>query len=84
MKSIAYIVFLFLMMSFIITLMSYIVYSILQEDIKIGFPFIFYFEFSAYGNDFKNFSWFPKNFIINHIIHIIIFVFFFLLTKKQK
>ena len=79
--------YLFILFSLVFTgsvLFSYLFHLFQGQDIKIGFPFVFYWGFSVHGNDFKNFSWFPKKFVLNFVIifllSAILFSFFW---KKQ-
>ena len=65
-------------------LLSHLFYSLQGQDIKIGFPFVFYWEFSVHGNDFKNFSWFPKKFVLDFVIVFLLSAMFFNTFWKEQ
>lgn len=73
----------------ITTLFSCIVNLSLSQEIKIGFPFVFYWEFSVRGNEFNNFSWFIDGFFLsvffNFLLAVLLcFIIDILFSNKSK
>jgi hypothetical protein len=57
------------------------------DFIKIGFPYIYYFEFQTSGSDFKNFSWLLYNLLYDIFISIAssaLFVAIFKVVLRKK
>ena len=73
----------------ILNLFIYI-YSFLisNDDLSIGWPYIYYHQFKVSGNSFLNYGWNITNFILDQIIIILISILlliaFYILSKYKK
>lgn len=55
-----------------------------NSGFRIGFPFTYYFQFQARGNDFKNFGFFIEKGVLNFFITLFFVCLIYIAKKRSK
>jgi len=86
-NNLLFVIFILSLLFIISSIVSTFYYIKVHQMLKIGFPFVYYLEFQLQGNEFKNFSWVPKNLIIDILFNGILsvsFIFLYSIRKNSK